>query len=50
MKIFEVQDGLDIKKELNDQKKIKKFKKKFNSLNIDGYIIPKNDEFFRICF
>ena len=27
-------------------KNIKKLKKKINQLNIDGYIIPKNDEFF----
>jgi Xaa-Pro aminopeptidase len=26
--------------------KIKKLKKLFNNLNIDGYLIPKNDEFF----
>ena len=26
--------------------KIKDLKKKFKYLNIDGYIIPKNDEFF----
>ena len=28
------------------RKKINTLKKKFNSLNIDGYVIPKNDEFF----
>ena len=27
-------------------KKIKKLRAKFNDLNIDGYIVPKNDEFF----
>ena len=26
--------------------KIRKLKKIFNKLNLDGYIIPKNDEFF----
>ena len=26
--------------------RIKKLRKKFNILNIDGYIVPKNDEFF----
>ena len=26
--------------------KINKFKKLFNFLNLDGYIVPKNDEFF----
>ena len=26
--------------------KLKKLRKKFNIFNIDGYIIPKNDEFF----
>ena len=26
--------------------KIKKLKKLFNSYKIDGYIVPKNDEFF----
>ena len=25
---------------------IKKLRNKFNKYNIDGYIIPKNDEFF----
>ena len=28
------------------RKRINTLKKKFNSLNIDGYVIPKNDEFF----
>ena len=28
------------------KKRINSLKKKFNSLNIDGYVIPKNDEFF----
>ena len=28
------------------KKRIKTLKKKFDSLNIDGYVIPKNDEFF----
>jgi len=28
------------------KKRIKKLRKKFNILNIDGYIVPKNDEFF----
>ena len=27
-------------------KKIKELRKKFKRLNIDGYIIPKNDEYF----
>ena len=27
-------------------KKIKKLRAKFKDLNIDGYIVPKNDEFF----
>ena len=26
--------------------KLKILKKKFNSFNIDGYVVPKNDEFF----
>ena len=26
--------------------KIKKIRKKFKSYNLDGYLIPKNDEFF----
>ena len=26
--------------------RIKQLRKKFNQLKIDGYIIPKNDEFF----
>ena len=28
------------------KKKIKKIKKQFKKYNIDGYVIPKNDEFF----
>ena len=28
------------------RKRIDTLKKKFDSLNIDGYVIPKNDEFF----
>ena len=27
-------------------KRIKLLKKKFSKYNIDGYIVPKNDEFF----
>jgi len=27
-------------------KRITRLRKKFNKLNIDGYIVPKNDEFF----
>ena len=27
-------------------KKIKSLRKKFKKYNIDGYIVPKNDEFF----
>ena len=27
-------------------KRINLLRKKFNSLDIDGYIIPKNDDFF----
>ena len=27
-------------------KRLKNLKKKFNSLKIDGYVVPKNDEFF----
>jgi len=27
-------------------KRIKQLRNKFNQFNIDGYIIPKNDEFF----
>jgi Xaa-Pro aminopeptidase len=45
MKNIEVLDGIDIKKIkcLNGKnKKLKKFLKE----KIDGYIIPKNDEFF----
>jgi len=26
--------------------RINRLRKKFNKLNIDGYIVPKNDEFF----
>ena len=28
------------------EKRIKKLRKKFNKFQIDGYIVPKNDEFF----
>ena len=28
------------------KKKIKLLRKKFNKYNIDGYIVPKNDEYF----
>ena len=28
------------------KKRIKQLRKKFNQFNIDGYVIPKNDEFF----
>ena len=28
------------------KKKISKLRNKFNKFNIDGYIVPKNDEFF----
>ena len=28
------------------EKRISKLRNKFKELNIDGYIIPKNDEFF----
>ena len=28
------------------KKRLKILKKKFNSLGIDGYVVPKNDEFF----
>ena len=27
-------------------KRIKQLRNKFNRFNIDGYIVPKNDEFF----
>ena len=44
--ISKVLDGLGIKKELNDRKRIKKLRAEFKKFNIDGYVIPKNDEFF----
>ena len=28
------------------KKRLKILKNKFNSLKIDGYVVPKNDEFF----
>ena len=28
------------------KEKIQKLREKFDNLNIDGYVIPKNDEFF----
>ena len=28
------------------KKRIRQLRKKFNQFNIDGYIVPKNDEFF----
>ena len=46
-KVQEVLVGLDIKKELNEKRKLLK---NFNLLmkinKLDGYIIPKNDSFF----
>ena len=42
----EVLDGLDIKKGLNDKKNHKTYKDQFKKLDIDGYVVPKNDEFF----
>ena len=27
-------------------KRLNKLKKKFNTLGIDGYVVPKNDEYF----
>ena len=27
-------------------KRIKQLRNKFNRFNIDGYVVPKNDEFF----
>ena len=45
MMIIEVLVGYGIKKELNDKSKILKLKK-FSIYQIDGYVIPKNDEFF----
>ena len=42
----EVLDGLDIKKGLNDKKIIRHIRNQFKKLDIDGYVVPKNDEFF----
>ena len=46
MKNIEVLDGIDIKKIKCLNGKNKKIKKIFKLEKIDGYIIPKNDEFF----
>jgi len=44
---LEVLDGQDIKKELNKvKKKIQVLRNKFKDYNIDGYIVPKNDDYF----
>ena len=46
-KKLEVLDGLDIKRELNKvSNKIELLRGKFKKYNIDGYIIPKNDDYF----
>ena len=42
----EALDGLDIKRELNDKKRINKLRELFKNYGIDGYVVPKNDEFF----
>jgi hypothetical protein len=46
MKNIEVLDGIDIKKIKCLNGKNKKIKKIFKKKKLDGYIIPKNDEFF----
>ena len=46
MKNIEVQVGIDIKKNKTLNGKNKKIKTNFLNKKIDGYIIPKNDEFF----
>ena len=44
---LEVLDGQDIKKELNKvKKKIQVLRNKFKDYDIDGYIVPKNDDYF----
>ena len=45
MKSLEVLDGIDIRKINFKMEKIKKLRLLFKKENIDGYIIPKNDEF-----
>ena len=43
---YEVLVGWDIKRELNDKKKIKKLRDLLKINNLDGYIVPKNDAYF----
>ena len=43
----EVQDGIDTKKQNTQMEKINKFFQKIlKKSKIDGYLVPKNDEFF----
>ncbi len=39
-------DSLPKKNKMSQKKKIKKLVSQFSKYNIDGYIVPKNDEFF----
>ena len=43
---LEVRGGSDIKKIEMISQKLKELKNKFNHYKIDGYIVPKNDEYF----
>ena len=44
---LEVLDGQDTKRELNKvKKKIQVLRNKFKDYDIDGYIVPKNDDYF----
>ena len=44
--ILEAQDGSDIKKIKMISEKLKELKNKFYHHKIDGYVVPKNDEYF----
>ena len=46
MRILEAQDGSGIKKIKMISTKLKELKNKFYHYKIDGYVIPKNDEYF----
>ena len=46
MKHTEVQVGIDLKKIKFLNGKIKQFKKILKKVGFDGYVVPKNDEFF----
>ena len=45
MKNIEARAGIGLKK-VNQMEKINRLRDEFKRINLDGYFIPKNDEFF----